>query len=107
MPFFLRSLKMSGRRGSNPRPAAWKAAALPTELLPRITIVFYRDEKEQCYCSLQRNEATVLRSATLWGDKDLNLGTPKRTDLQSVAFDHLAISPRQVFRSTFKDNCEH
>jgi hypothetical protein len=27
---------MSGRRGSNPRPAAWKAAALPTELLPLI-----------------------------------------------------------------------
>ncbi len=26
----------SGRRGSNPRPAAWKAAALPTELLPPI-----------------------------------------------------------------------
>ena len=25
---------LSGRRGSNPRPAAWKAAALPTELLP-------------------------------------------------------------------------
>ena len=25
---------MSGRRGLNPRPAAWKAAALPTELLP-------------------------------------------------------------------------
>src|SRR5690242_13559760 len=24
----------SGRRGSNPRHAAWKAAALPTELLP-------------------------------------------------------------------------
>ena len=31
----------------------------------------------------------------LWGDKDLNLGTPKRTDLQSVAFDHLAISPKK------------
>jgi len=27
---------LSGRRGSNPRPAAWKAAALPTELLPLI-----------------------------------------------------------------------
>src|SRR4029079_7200929 len=25
----------SGRRGSTPRHAAWKAAALPTELLPR------------------------------------------------------------------------
>ena len=24
----------SGRRGSNPRPSAWKADALPTELLP-------------------------------------------------------------------------
>ena len=25
----------SGRRGSNPRPTAWKAVALPTELLPQ------------------------------------------------------------------------
>ena len=30
-------LHMSGRRGSNPRPTAWKAVALPTELLPRFT----------------------------------------------------------------------
>jgi hypothetical protein len=27
-------LSLSGRRGSNPRPSAWKADALPTELLP-------------------------------------------------------------------------
>ena len=27
---------MSGRRGSNPRPSAWKANALSTELLPQI-----------------------------------------------------------------------
>ena len=26
----------SGRRGSNPRPLAWKANALPTELLPHL-----------------------------------------------------------------------
>ena len=25
---------LSGRRGSNPRPTAWKAVALPTELHP-------------------------------------------------------------------------
>ena len=25
---------MSGRRGSNPRPSAWEADALPTELFP-------------------------------------------------------------------------
>jgi hypothetical protein len=29
----------SGRRGSNPRPTAWKAVALPTELLPQ----FYKE----------------------------------------------------------------
>ena len=28
--------KQSGRRGSNPRPSAWEADALPTELLPRL-----------------------------------------------------------------------
>ncbi len=28
-------LRLSGRRGSNPRPSAWEADALPTELLPR------------------------------------------------------------------------
>jgi hypothetical protein len=26
--------KVSGRRDSNPRPSAWEADALPTELLP-------------------------------------------------------------------------
>src|SRR5882724_2835858 len=28
--------KWSGKRDSNPRPQAWKACALPTELFPRI-----------------------------------------------------------------------
>ena len=30
-----RQMHLSGRRGSNPRPIAWKAIALPTELLPQ------------------------------------------------------------------------
>ena len=30
---------VSGRRGSNPRPAAWKAAALPAELLPQLVLI--------------------------------------------------------------------
>jgi hypothetical protein len=33
---------MSGRRGSNPRPIAWKAIALPTELLPQILMYNFR-----------------------------------------------------------------
>ena len=28
----------SGRRGSNPRPSAWKANALSTELLPHVQL---------------------------------------------------------------------
>ncbi len=31
----------SGTRGSNPRPRAWEARALPTELVPRTTAAFY------------------------------------------------------------------
>ncbi len=30
--------KWSGKRGSNPRPPAWEAGALPTELLPRWSV---------------------------------------------------------------------
>ena len=32
----IRELIESGRRGSNPRPPAWKASALSTELLPQV-----------------------------------------------------------------------
>ena len=44
---------VSGRRDSNPRPSAWKADALPTELLPqndpRIHTgkIFYQSEKQR------------------------------------------------------------
>ena len=34
LPLSYNSKKKSGRRGSNPRPSAWKANALSTELLP-------------------------------------------------------------------------
>ena len=33
--YFQRFMIVSGKRGSNPRPPAWEASALPTELLPR------------------------------------------------------------------------
>jgi hypothetical protein len=35
----LAAIFWSGRRGSNPRPTAWKAVTLPTELLPRFLAV--------------------------------------------------------------------
>ena len=62
----------SGRRDSNPRPSAWKADALPTELLPR---------------------GGSPKRTVLWAGKDSNLRTRMRTDLQSVAFNHSATCP--------------
>ena len=64
----------SGRRVSNPLPAAWKAAALPNELLPQVK--------------------TFPQS--LWGRVDSNHRTPKRTDLQSVAIAAMPL-PRKNF----------
>ena len=74
----------SGRRGSNPPPPAWKASALPNELLPLINgsrIVF-----------------RILPFAIpnlLWGEEDSNLRSRKTTDLQSVPFGHSGIPPEK------------
>jgi hypothetical protein len=39
---------VSGRRDSNPRPSAWKADALPTELLPHLSCLFSQQEFPFC-----------------------------------------------------------
>ena len=44
---------MSGRRGSNSRPLAWKANALSTELLPQIDWCHYNTNLE-IYKSVRR-----------------------------------------------------
>ena len=64
-PFYL-----SGRRDSNSRPSAWKADALPTELLPLIFDI-----------------------KTLWGEQDSNL---RRRSQQIYSLPSLAawVSPQ-------------
>ena len=57
--------KQSGRRNSNPRPSAWKADALPTELLPQNFV----------------------------GRAGLEPAKAMPTDLQSAPFDRFGISP--------------
>ena len=69
---------LSGRRGSNPRPTAWKAVALPTELLPHFN-------------TSTPNLTTPPNYS--WARMDSNHRTRKRTDLQSVAVGHLATCP--------------
>ena len=56
---------LSGRRGSNSRPIAWKAIALSTELLPQI----------------------------VWAKMDSNHRRHKPADLQSAPFGHSGIRP--------------
>ena len=41
-------LLWSGKRGSNPRPLAWEANALPTELLPQYAVLLCVASKRHC-----------------------------------------------------------
>ena len=62
----------SGRRDSNPRPTAWKAVTLPTELLPLAS--------------------ETVKNGGEWRIRTFVGQSP--ADLQSAAFDRSAISPR-------------
>ena len=59
---------MSGKRGSNPRPPAWKASALSTELFPQ-------------------------KSLLKWVVMDSNHRSRKTADLQSAPFGHSGNHP--------------
>ena len=75
-------LSWSGKRDSNPRPSAWKADALPTELFPPWILV-----------------RSPLH-ASWWRGKDSNLRRHKPADLQSAPFVHSGTSPRCQHGST-------
>jgi hypothetical protein len=55
----------SGRRGSNSRPIAWKAIALPTELLPLLStvalakVVFYPTQQSLWFLSQPSQKASA------------------------------------------------
>ena len=70
-PTFSIIFSKSGRRDSNPRPSAWKANALSTELLPHF----------------------------LWAKMDSNHRRRKPADLQSAPFGHSGICPFAIERS--------
>gem|GEM_PF-3349223 len=74
--FYKGGANLSGRRGSNPRPTAWKAVALPTELLPLISI-FYR-----LVITIQVDYQPYSWIIE-WGRLDSNPFSRKTPDLQS------------------------
>ena len=66
----IHSKAQSGRRGSNPRPTAWKAVALPTELLPHYILLLFNS-----------------------GESRIRTYVAEAADLQSAPFDRSGISP--------------
>ena len=81
--------RWSGKRDSNPRPSAWKADALATELLPLFISACFRSVR-----LFPSDASTIASGATWWGEEDSNLRRRAPTDLQSVPFDRSGISPR-------------
>ena len=89
----------SGKRDSNPRPPAWKASALSTELFPRD--FSYRKNLAQVLASssceyeyslaLLKTSAKYLR--VLWVRMDSNHRSRKTADLQSAPFGHSGTHP--------------
>ena len=69
----------SGKRDSNPRPRAWKARALPTELFP-----------------LSPSNSSLY----WWRGEDSNLRRHKPADLQSAPFGHSGTSPPKAIVPT-------
>ena len=64
---------MSGRRGSNPRPIAWKAIALPTELLPLLSSAALAKDDFFFAKSEDWQQAFAKATACKWGEQDSNL----------------------------------
>ena len=75
---------MSGRRGSNPPPIAWKAIALPNELLP----LFVKSHNG----FININPAHK-RSKKIVGGGGFEPPKAAPTDLQSAPFDRSGIPP--------------
>src|SRR5579871_3008561 len=58
----------SGKRDSNPRPRAWKARALPTELFPPVTP----------FSTYQKDRSPHIIQAVWWRGEDSNLRRHRR-----------------------------
>ena len=111
--------RLSGRRGSNPRPLAWKANALPTELLPQFSFIFDdfcvglrivgrslpsgnslspRSSALKSFKNKLRMFARSFRNKiqSLWEKMDSNHRRYKPADLQSAPFGHSGILPKEL-----------
>ena len=103
----LHRLFWSGRRGSNSRPSAWKADALPTELLPQKSAIFAllsaapRNTNEFVFARLARQ----FRHASHCGGRWTRTTEPEGADLQSAAIAAMR-SPQVSLKQLVKARAE-
>ncbi len=86
-----KNLQESGRRDSNPRPTAWKAVTLPTELLPQRST--YHD---LCLPDDHRQDSIGGGQGRIRTSEGA-----RPTDLQSVAFDRFATCPTGLMQTQY------
>ena len=101
---------LSGRRDSNPRPSAWKAEALPIELLPLVAKSNYRILFRMFSACSYSHDSSSESIAHAGFDARLASGVgrggfepPKSEtpDLQSGAFGRFATDPKCLVRQCF------
>ena len=94
----------SGRPGSNRPPSAWKADALPNELLPlnlfkisdylfRIPVRNHNFSIHVPFPFLSNPKSQILNPQSRSGERRIRTFEVETTDLQSVPFGHSGISP--------------
>ena len=101
------SSHLSGRRGSNPRPTAWKAVALPTELLPLMHFEILKlgnfeiDAQTQFPNWAFHPDSNRDQNQRAWAEVDSNHRSRKTADLQSAPFGRSGTRPTMVFPPLF------
>ncbi len=97
--------KKSGRRDSNPRPSAWKANALSTELLPQFQHSHFNSVDRAFLCLSFGNWATSAKKCGQWRirtsevERQLSYSQPQLATLVTArynTFDRFFTFPLQV-----------
>ena len=93
---------MSERRDSNPRPSAWKANALSTELLSQFNVIMWQCDNLMINTIIITSSYQLIITSFLWAVKDSNLRSRKTAELQSAPVGHFGNYP--FFLKQCKDN---